>query len=379
MNAAEAPTVLEFFAGGGLARLGLDGWRTAFANDIDPMKAAAYRANFGAASLVERDVWDLTLADLPSGRADLAWASSPCQDLSLAGARAGLSGARSGAFWGFWRLIEALDAEGRAPRLIVIENVSGLLTSRGGEDFRVLGDLLARSGWRFGALEIDAALWLAQSRPRLFIVATRQDGEGAPGPVAPFHSRGVIAAHAGLSDEARAAWRWWRLPTPLARNTDLAAMLEPDMAVDWFDDARTARLLSQMAPLHRQRLDAALASGERRVGAAYRRVRVERGQKIQRLEARFDGLAGCLRTPAGGSSRQYVLAVEAGRVRARLLTAREAMRLMGVPETYRLPAATGAALKIAGDGVAVPVVRALSEGLLKPLLNPSFSRREKVA
>lgn len=374
MNAPSQPTVLEFFAGGGLARLGLDGWSTRFANDIDPIKARAYAANFGADHLKVADVWDLSAADLPPGRADLAWASSPCQDLSLAGARRGLSARRSGAFWGFWRLIEQLDAEQRAPRLIVIENVVGLLTSNGGEDFRQLCDLLAGAGWAFGALELDASHWLAQSRPRLFVVATRDAATGLAGPTGPFHSRGVVEAHASLSDQARAAWRWWALPAPARRNTDLAALLEPDGRVEWLDEARTAAILDQMSPLHRQRLDAAVASGKRRVGAAFRRVRIEQGVKVQRIEARFDGLAGCLRTPAGGSSRQYLILAEAGRVRARYLTPREALRLMGVGDDYRLPGSTSAGLKLAGDGVAVPVVRALSEGLLKPLLSGQAAR-----
>lgn len=368
MNADARPTVLEFFAGAGLARLGLDGWRPTFANDIDPIKAAAYRANFGDGDLHLGDVWGLGATDLPAGRADLAWASSPCQDLSLAGARRGLSARRSGAFWGFWRLIEALGAEGRAPRLIVIENVTGLLSSNNGEDFRTLANLLAADGWCFGALEMDAALWLPQSRPRLFIVATRNPAIGLAGPSGPFHSRAVVHAHAGLSSAAQAAWRWWGVPMPPARDVDLASMLEDDARVDWLDAARAQALVDQMAPLHRERLSAVLASGERRVGAAYRRVRVEGGAKIQRVEARYDGLAGCLRTPAGGSSRQYLLVAEAGRVRARFLTPREAMRLMGVSDDYLLPGSTNAGLKLAGDGVAVPVVRALSNGLLKPLL-----------
>ena len=82
------------------------------------------------------DVWVLSSGQLP-GHADLAWASSPCQDFSLAGGRAGLAGGRSSAFFGFWRLIEALNGEGRAPRLVVIENVVGLLTSHGGRDWGV--------------------------------------------------------------------------------------------------------------------------------------------------------------------------------------------------------------------------------------------------
>ncbi|HMP63280.1 MAG TPA: DNA cytosine methyltransferase, partial [Phenylobacterium sp.] len=125
------PTFYEFFAGGGMARLGLgEGWDCLFANDFDPVKAAAYRANFSDAEAHFRqgDVWKLEAADLP-GRADLAWASSPCQDFSLAGARAGLAGGRSSAFFGFWRLMQALNQEGRAPGVIGIVKVVGLLTS----------------------------------------------------------------------------------------------------------------------------------------------------------------------------------------------------------------------------------------------------------
>ncbi|HMO43341.1 MAG TPA: DNA cytosine methyltransferase, partial [Phenylobacterium sp.] len=119
------------------------------------------------------DVWKLEAADLP-GRADLAWASSPCQDFSLAGARAGLAGGRSSAFFGFWRLMQALNQEGRAPGVIVIENVVGLLTSHGGADFTALCEALAAEGYHFGALEMDAARFTPQSRPRVFVVAVRQ-------------------------------------------------------------------------------------------------------------------------------------------------------------------------------------------------------------
>jgi DNA (cytosine-5)-methyltransferase 1 len=166
----------------------------------------------------------------------------------------------------------------------------------------------------------------------------------------------------------KAGWAWWSVPAPPRRTLDLAALLEPDASVVWLSDAQTVILIDLAAPLHRARLDAALASGERRVAAGFRRVRVEAGVKVQRLELRLDGLAGCLRTPSGGSSRQYVLVCEDGRVRARRLTGREAARLMGVVDTYRLPPGETAALKLMGDAVAVPVVRALSDGLLRPAL-----------
>lgn len=370
MSRNRRPAFYEFFAGGGMARLGLgEGWDCLFANDFDPVKAAAYQANFADAAehFREGDVWKLTAGDLP-GQADLAWASSPCQDFSLAGARAGLAGGRSSAFFGFWKLMQALNAQGRAPRTIVIENVVGLLTSHGGADFEALCRALAEEGYSFGALEMDAAAFVPQSRPRVFVVAVRGpppaglQGEGA------FHSRGVRQAQARLPDDLARRWIWWRLPAPPARNTDLAALLEPDEAVTWRSSLQTQALLAQMSPLHRRRFEAERASKGRAVGAAYRRIRVEDGVRVQRAEVRLDGLAGCLRTPAGGSSRQMLLVGDEAGLRSRLVSPREGARLMGLPEAYVLPASATQALHVVGDGVAVPVVRWLSENLLRPLL-----------
>ena len=363
-------TFYEFFAGGGMARLGLgEAWTCAFANDFDPVKAATYRANFPDAErhLHEGDVGALEAGDLP-GRVDLAWASSPCQDLSLAGARAGLEGGRSGAFFGFWRLISSLAREDRAPRTVVIENVCGLATSNDGRDFIALCQALSAQGYRFGALEIDAAAFVPQSRPRLFVVAHAGEPPRALVGTSPFHTRGVKAAQGRLPAGLAKHWVWWRLAAPPARNTNLAALLEPDDAVVWHSERVTERWLDLMGPLHRQRL---AAQAGRAVGAAFRRTRVEHGQRVQRAEARFDGLAGCLRTPRGGSSRQALVVVENDQVRTRLVTPREAARLMGLSDRYRLPAGTTDGLAVTGDGVVAPVVRWLARELLEPLAGRS--------
>jgi len=364
MNRNASPSFYEFFAGGGMARLGLgQAWTCAFANDFDPVKAATYRDNHADASdhFHEGDVWKIAPADLP-GHADLAWASSPCQDFSLAGARAGLQGGRSSAFFGFWKLMEALSAEGRGPDTVVVENVVGLLTSHGGADFTALCRALANQGYRFGALEIDAARFTPQSRPRVFVVATRLPVEDLTGP-SPFQTRAVREAHARLPADLQALWTWWGLDAPPARNTDLAALLEPDDQMSWRTAEATQTLLDLMAPAHRAAVEARMASGERAVGAVFRRMR----SGEQRAEIRFDGLAGCLRTPRGGSSRQTLLVIDQGQVRSRLLSPREGARLMGLPETYRLPRSATAGLHVIGDGVAAPVVRWLSERLLTPL------------
>ena len=375
----QAPAVFEFFAGGGLAGIGLAqaGFATAFANDIDAAKSASFRANHPGIPFVQGDVWDLTPAALPAVAPAVCWASSPCQDLSLAGARGGLKARRSGAFWGFWKQVHALDAEGRGPPIVVLENVSGLLSSSGGADFATVCEAMVEAGYRVGALELDAAAWLPQSRPRLFVVGMKGvAGPETAAPLAPFHTPRLVTAQAALPPAVRAAWAWWRMSPPSRRNIDLDAVLLPDDACIWLDEAATRDLLNMTAPLHRARLDVALASGERHVAAAFRRVRVENGQKVQRLEVRLDGLAGCLRTPSGGSSRQYVLIAEASRLRARRLTGREAARLMGLDDAYRLPRSESAALKLTGDAVAVPVVRALGEQLLRPAL---AARSEEMA
>jgi DNA (cytosine-5)-methyltransferase 1 len=367
MQADSSAGFLEFFAGGGMARLGLQPYfQCTFANDIDPAKAAAYVAAFGDAEMRQGDIWGLSPACLPP--AALAWASFPCQDLSLAGARRGLAAPRSGAFWGLHRLLDKLGRD--APPMLVLENVTGLLTSHGGADFIGLASALDGLGYRVGALEIDAALFTPQSRPRLFLVASRRVPShlSAAGPSEPFHTRALRGLVARMPQPLRKRFVWWRLPAPPRRNADLIDVLEQQQPPDaWRSEAQTRALLALMSPLQRARIDSLRASGKPHVGAVFRRIRVENGVKVQRAEARFDGLAGCLRTPAGGSSRQMLLFVEGAQIRSRLLAPREAARLMGVPDEYPLPQTQTAALHLLGDGVCVSAVRWLAQELLAPL------------
>jgi DNA (cytosine-5)-methyltransferase 1 len=189
-------------------------------------------------------------------------------------------------------------------------------------------------------------------------------------PDADWSPAALLAAQASLSPDLAAKWVWWRLPPPALRNIQLADILEespPD--APWRTPAATQRLLALMAPAHRDRIRDIEASGEIRIGAVYRRTRIdEDGVKRQRAEARFDGMAGCLRTPGGGSSRQTLLEVGPESIRSRLLSPREAARLMGLPESYLLPSNATKAYKLCGDGLCVPVIRHLAEHLLQPLL-----------
>lgn len=369
-------TYYDFFAGGGMAGFGLgSNWDCLFANDIDAKKAASYRANHhGGKELLLKDVAQVALDELP-GSPDLVWASFPCQDLSLAGNGAGLAGKRSGMFKPFWQLMRSLHADGRGPKIIALENVYGAITSNGGRDFATLAAAFSGLGYKFGAVVVDAVHFLPQSRPRFFMVGVRGDlaipeGQTIDGPCAMWHPPALIEGCNLLSQTAASRWQWWNLPTPPARNTNLAALIEDKpTGVKWHTKAETKYLLDMMTDHNRKKVEAAKQCEERVVGTIYRRTRADAdGVKRQRAEVRFDQIAGCLRTPAGGSSRQTIMLVEGNKVRSRLLSTREAASLMGLPESYILPERYNDAYKLAGDGVATPVVRHLAEAIFEPIL-----------
>ena len=377
-------TFYEFFAGGGMARAGLGkGWSCLFANDFDVKKGMSYAENWGGEHLHVGDVAQIQSSMLPE-EADLVWASFPCQDLSLAGAGAGLKGSRSGTFWPFWQLVKKLGREGRGPRMILLENVCGALTSHEGEDFSAIAGALAGENYRVGAIVVDAVSFVPQSRPRLFFVGVRQDAPipyelVSSGPVGQWHTAGLIEAFNKLPQTSRDAWVWWRMPTPTPRTSVFADLIEDKpTGVRWHTADETHRLLSMMAPLHLEKVEKAKRAGKRMIGGIYRRTRPDGiGGRGVRAEVRFDDIAGCLRTPSGGSSRQIIMLVEGDRIRTRLLSPREAARLMGLPETYKLPDNYNDAYHLAGDGLAVPAVRYIAANILEPLL--AGSRPMKMA
>ena len=295
----------------------------------------------------------------------------------MAGAYAGLTGCRSAAFWPFWDLVTALRDEHRAPTLVVVENVCGTLTSRGGRDFAAICAAFGDAGYNFGALVVDAVHFVPQSRPRLFAIAVR-DEIAIPShltsarPSCPSHSAALKAAYLQLPAAAKKRWLWWHLPLPARRNACLADLIEESpSSVPWHTGAQTQKLLAMMNPRNRAKVRNAVGRGDRQVGTLYKRTRREGGvggMKTQRAEVRFDGTAGCLRTPSGGSSRQFVVFVDKGVVKTRLISSRETARLMGIPDDYVLPENYNQAYHLTGDGVVVPVVRYLADQLLEPIV-----------
>ena len=192
----------------------------------------------------------------------------------------------------------------------------------------------------------------------------------AAGPEDPWHTTSLRTAFKKLPSKAKREWIWWSLPVPPKRTASFADLIEhTPRDVEWFTSEETRYLLDMMSDLNREKVAEAKRKNGTIIGALYRRTRRDDyGRKVQRAEVRFDDVSGCLRTPTGGSSRQVILVVEGRSVKARLISGRETARLMGLPETYKLPENYNEAYHLTGDGVVVPVVRHLARHILEPIL-----------
>lgn len=371
MNGPEK-TIAEFFAGIGLMRIGLEnaGWRIAFANDIDQDKWEMYRDHFGdTGEFIVRDIHEIKLSEVPA--VGLATASFPCNDLSLAGSRHGLAGAQSSAFWGFIDILKGLKRDRRLPPLVLLENVTGFLSSHGGQDFEEALLALNDLGYAVDAFIIDAARFVPQSRQRLFVVGarTREEYEVVETPgfyqseVRPPALASFILLHPDIN------WRVRELPSLPKRTRLFTEVLEdlPPNHKMWWSRKRCDYMLNQMSPKHRAEAERMIRGNSISYGTVFRRVRYGKSM----AELRTDGIAGCLRTPRGGSGRQILFVAGKGRFDVRLLTARECARLMGADD-FKLKVPLNQALFGFGDAVCVPVIEWIAKNYLNKVWEAEF-------
>lgn len=367
-------SVAEFFAGIGLMRIGLEqaGWNIVWANDIDEDKMRMYQGHFtnDDACFHLGDVHALDPNNIPT--VSLATASFPCNDLSLAGARRGLAGQHSGAFWGF---VDSLKGMGRRrPSLVMLENVAGFLTSHDGNDFRDACLALNELDYAVDAFILDAALFVPQSRQRLFLIGkrdTRTDDCIADTPL--FYQSQcrprALADFIVWNPDIR--WSIRSLPPIIKAKIFLQDILEnlPPNSTYWWSKERAEYLLNQMSDKHRAIADKMIAGKKQSCGTVFRRIR--HGKSM--AELRTDGVAGCLRTPRGGSGRQILFVAGQGRYAVRLLTPRECARLMGA-DAFRITVSLNQALFGFGDAVCVPVIRWIAENYLTPVWKELYAQ-----
>ncbi len=367
----DGPRFAEFFAGIGLVRMGLEaaGWRIAYANDIDADKRAMYDAHFGDADR------HFDLGDIHGVRGDsipdveVATASFPCTDLSLAGGRLGFRGKQSSAFWGFVDVLKGMGS--RRPPLVLLENVTGFLTSHGGADFRSAVDALNSLGYGVDAFVLDAKWFVPQSRPRLFVVGDAlshgmQHRVSIPSRLRPTQLSAFINANPDIR------WSLADLPEPPPKaNTTLREIIEPvpDDSDWWWTRDRADYLYNQFSDRHKSVADEMIAKRRWSYGTVFRRVRQQAdGTKRSMGELRTDGIAGCLRTPKGGSGRQILFKAGYGRFSARLLTPRECARLMGADD-FIIGVPSNQAFFGFGDAVCVPAIEWVARNRLNPWLD----------
>ncbi|MFH1741801.1 MAG: DNA (cytosine-5-)-methyltransferase [bacterium] len=378
-------TFLEFFAGVGLVRLGLEpsGWRCVFANDLDPKKQETYELNFStddpaaSSDFLLEDIWKIGSEQLP-GAAFLATASFPCVDLSVAGKRNGLKGSESGTFYAFIEILISLKRDGNAPKVVMLENVGGFLTANGGEDVRTALKSLSALGYVQDLFLLDAIHFTPQSRPRVFVIGVEQDL--APS-VMVLRSRqkllgrwqAIIDGNPAIRPRAvtkvmnqnlDVEWGAFRFPAPPMRATALHEVVERLAHDDerWWPEDKVTKLVSQMADRDLERASNLMRGDTLQFATVYKRVR----QGRTRAEVRNDGVAGCLRTPRGGSSKQILLQGRRGEMRARWMTPREYGRLQGVPDAYRIPPNVIQGLFAFGDAVCVPAISWIARNALDP-------------
>lgn len=358
------PKFAEFFAGIGLVRMGLEsqGWEVVFANDNDPQKYEMYRSQFLDAEqhFLLGDINDIEVEQVPT--VTMATASFPCTDLSLAGGRAGIHGYHSGTFWSFIRILEEMGE--RRPPFVLIENVVGFLNSHNGNDFEASLHALNALGYSIDSFVIDAAHFVPQSRERLFIIGVMSNPlpnqeEIYVTDIRPKELVKFILRHSELQ------WSIRNLP-PLPRNDrPLITIIEdlPDTSPEWWSAERAEYLLSQMSTRHRVIADHLINLNTWSYGTVFRRMRNGRST----AELRVDGIAGCLRTPRGGSAKQILFKAGNGTYFARWLTPTECARLMGAND-YNITVPRDQALFGFGDAVCVPVIEWIAQHYLNPVL-----------
>lgn len=364
----------EFFAGVGLARMGLEraGFKVTWANDIEKFKYEMYEGNFGGdcADHTFRlaDVADITGAEIPD--IDLAWASFPCTDLSLAGSRAGLAGSSSSTFFQFTRILSEMGT--RRPPVVAIENVTALASSHGGEDLAAAIRELNQLGYSADVLSLDARRWVPQSRQRLFIVGAQHPPTDSPTPGSVLRPDWLQSVYGDTTLTTHRA----SLPEPPAPLTSgLNQQIEqmPDDDIRWWNEARKVKFLNSMSPLQTQRLDSLIKSSEVSYRTAYRRTR----NKQPVWEMRADNIAGCLRTARGGSSKQAVVKAGRGSVQIRWMTPLEYARLMGAGD-YKLGNLRDSQILFGfGDAVCVDTVSWVAENYLSPLIKRGFDQTHR--
>jgi DNA (cytosine-5)-methyltransferase 1 len=159
--------VASMFAGIGGICLGFKraGADIVWANEIDKYACITYRENLGSNYLVEGDIHDISVEDIPDF--DILTSGFPCQAFSIAGYQKGFEDERGHLFFETLRILK-----GKRPRAFLIENVKNLVSHDSGKTFRIIYDALKEAGYyiRYQVLNSMEYGNVPQNRERIYIV-----------------------------------------------------------------------------------------------------------------------------------------------------------------------------------------------------------------
>ncbi|MEV2661801.1 DNA (cytosine-5-)-methyltransferase [Paenibacillus larvae] len=234
-------TYAELFAGIGGFRSALDqlGGVCVFASEIDKFATISYRAMYDGAPELHGDITKIDAKDVPDH--DLLVGGFPCQAFSVAGQRKGFEDTRGTLFFEIARIARA-----KRPKLMLLENVKGLLSHDKGRTLDVMVQTLNDIGYAVDFAVLNSKFYgVPQSRERVFIICYR-DTEAEEWNV---KGTGVLAKAKRRLQAMGARTFNFDWPTNSDVTTRLRDILEPEVDEKYhLSEDKTMKLLGKISP-----------------------------------------------------------------------------------------------------------------------------------
>jgi DNA (cytosine-5)-methyltransferase 1 len=335
-------TFIDLFAGIGGMRTGFEsaGGCCVFTSEWNPYAQKTYAANFGGSEAIAGDIREQDADDIPDH--DVLVAGFPCQPFSIAGVSKknalgrphGFACATQGTL--FFDVARILAA--KRPRAFLLENVKNLVNHDGGRTFQVIRQTLEEElGYQISWRVVDAAHFVPQHRERVLIAGFRQE--------------------CGFSLD--------QLDLPVTR-ARLRTVLHPE------DGSETPEFPYTVAPLASVNPKYVLSAHLWQYLQDYAAKHRAAGNGFGFGLVDGDGVARTLSARYYKDGSEILISRGPGAI-PRRLTPRECARLMGFPDSFRIPVSDTQAYKQFGNSVAVPVVAAVA-GAMQPWIKPVKER-----
>lgn len=300
------PRIIDLFAGIGGIRIGFEsqGCEVVFTSEWDSAAQATYELNYGVKA--HGDITQINEKDIPSF--DILLAGFPCQPFSQAGLKKGLADTRGTLFFDVARIVNH-----HRPKVVFLENVKRFKTHDGGNTFAVVKDTLEGMGYKVFAEILNAKdFGVPQNRERIYIVAFLGEIE-------------------------------FNFPKLSKKEVCVGDILEKSVESKY-------TISDKLWAGHKRRKEEHIAKGN---GFGYSLFN-NASPYTSTISARYykDG--------------SEILIAQKGK-NPRKITPREAARLQGFPDSFKLPSSDTQAYKQFGNSVAVPVIKALAKEVLKTM------------